>query len=224
MINKLLAVVVLLPGLAVALPKIPPIPVTLAYVEGEGAVGVQRAEQIFDIGAAVMRLVGIPVYRQKTMWFNVRTAECDSLSLIDRHTCLDQWISVLRAPRNGLVYVALPPIQDKWMTGVASGICRYGRSSAVATGNMRYLDALDIRGYWMSVIAVTHELGHLVGMWHLSDRCTVMRPDALVCVDQKKMPLRYASISVWEAKTCMDIRNGKNKRSYSAPVFEEVRK
>lgn len=224
----LLSLILILPGLAVALPKIPPIPVTLAYVEGEGAVGVQRAEQIFDIGMGVMRMAGIPVYRAKTLWFSEVTRECDSLAIEDRVTCLHQWVSLLRAQRGGLVYVALPPLLDRYMAGIANGICQISKPTALAVGNMRFLDSLDIRGYWMSFIAVIHELGHLVGMTHIDSSCNAMRSNALVCVDSKKMPLRYSSLSVADAKLCMSYRlnpgSWRRARVAHGPVIEEVRK
>ena len=207
-----------------AAPRVPSVPVVLAYVDGPGAVGVPMAEKVFDFAMGLMRLVGLPVYREKTLWFDAPSVQCLSLAMPDRIACLREWQARITAPKNGAVYVALPPLVGGFLAGISSGTCTIGKSSAVAMGNMRYSSALDIRGYWMSVIAAAHEVGHATGMYHRNAGCKIMHADGLRCVDIVPMPPMFAARSVNDAKSCLAKRvKGKFVRGTRQIVVDEVR-
>jgi hypothetical protein len=109
----------------------------------------------------------------------------------------------LRNPRS-LAHVILPAIYIRgvpYLAGMAVGICRVGRISGWSVSNAERVNPLLQSRIVMSQTALAHEVTHLMGAYHVDDRCNLMHPDALACV-RRKIP-QVALETKWWVNRCL---------------------
>ena len=192
---------------------IPNIPIRVIYVDGPGAVGVPIAEKMVDAAAALFQAVKIPVYREKTFYFNALTPECRSLDLLSRKACLDQWIAQLKKPlgiKGGVSLVVTPPLEGSFWGGIAY-LGRIGRNDAFAVANIKERFVGDLISFGISVTVIAHEIGHELNMSHDDEGCSMMNPDAARCAQAAGRAVGPSKQSTGEAKRKLGLQKRRRR-------------
>lgn len=95
------------------------------------------------------------------------------------------WQKHLPPRANIIRHVITPPFYDGklfYIAGVAPGVCLARWKYAVSTSNAQRTNLAGQDRFWMSAIAMTHELGHVFGARHTKSH-SIMNFGALSFVD-----------------------------------------
>lgn len=146
-----------------------PVKVHIAAVKGEKAISCADVTQLFEEAKGAFSDIGIDL---ELVQLDCLKRQRPRGTLQNRATQLIKYIRVLNRlnPRNDTLHIAVtPPLKDGgkfYIAGFSIGTCRYPITYAAGVVNAEYTSAEGEDRWGASVVALQHELGHLLGAKH----------------------------------------------------------
>lgn len=182
-------------------PRVYKIPATLYCVDGPYAVSY---EHCVAIARAARRLVR-QEFKVYIRFVEIKRYASLFSEIANNPTRGAEYVYAARdlLPNNRMQFVLAPPFLDEkgatWTLGNAIGYCRPQRGVAFSTAS--YGNHRGENRYNHSIVAMAHELAHLLGAWHYnppSGQITMMHENVLAYVDQVGIPpwddINYAGV------------------------------
>lgn len=110
--------------------------------------------------------------------------------------------------RTTLKYAIVSPLRHDgllWLAGAANGICSYKKESPVAYSSAEEKNSIGQLRYDHSIIAMAHEIGHLLGAEHDENEkpISIMHP-APLSADRNPLELHFSFYSKSQIRECVN--------------------
>jgi hypothetical protein len=188
------------------------IPVSLVVATGPSSVTCEQGRQLFEDVKALYAPLGIDL---RLRWFRCapnprkRPTKLEGYGVDNAHWWWDEtyFVGGRYKGRRAIHYAILPPVSYSghlWIVGQAyESSCYWARGGGVGISSAMMLNAEGMPRYRHSVIAMAHEIGHLLGFSHdESPPVSIMHPGPLSSVDKSPSWLPWPQSAITKLQFC----------------------